>query len=78
MNRLFAAIDYVRYPIEDEFSLRSFVQVYLSGAGLNSRIEHHNAHGRTDLEVEIGERTGVLKLKVSGEEETRNPNCKER
>lgn len=78
MNRLFAAIDYVRYPIEDEFSLRVFVQVYLSGAGLNSRIEHHNAHGRTDLEVEIGERTGYLNLKFSEKEKARNPNCKKR
>jgi len=79
LNRLFAAIDYVRYPIEDEFSLRAFVQVYLSGAGLNSRIEHHNAHGRTDLEVEIGgERTGYLNLKFSEKEKARNPNCKKR
>ena len=28
LNRLFAAIDYVRYPIKDEFLLRAFVQVY--------------------------------------------------
>lgn len=65
MNRLFAAIGYVRYLIKDEFLLREFVQVYFSGAGLNTRIGHHNAHGRTDLEVEIGERTRYLNLKFS-------------
>ena len=76
MNRLFAAIGYVRYPIKDEFLLRAFVQVYFSGAGLNTRIVHHNAHGRTDLEVEIRERTGYLNLKFSEKEKARNPNYK--
>lgn len=70
MNRLFAAIDYVRYPIKDEFLLRAFVQVYFSGAGLNSRVEHHNAHGRAELEVEIGERTWIFEFKVSREGES--------
>ena len=70
LNRLFAAIDYARYPVRDESSLRAFVQVYFSGAGLNSRVEHHNAHGRADLEVEIGERTWIFEFKVSREGES--------
>lgn len=70
MNRLFAAIGYVRYSVKDEPSLRAFVQVYFFGAGLNSRVEHHNAHGRTDLEVKIGERTWIFEFKVSREGES--------
>lgn len=70
LNRLFAAIGYLRYSVKDESSLRAFVQVYFSGSGLNSRVEHHNAHGRTDLEVEVGERTWVFEFKVSREGES--------
>lgn len=65
MNRLFAAIDYVRYPIKDEFSLRAFVQVYFSGPGLNADVKHHHVHCRTELEMEIGERICVFEFKVS-------------
>ena len=49
LNRLFLAIDYQRYPVRDEASLRAYVQVYFAGAGLDVKVEHHNAHGRSDL-----------------------------
>ena len=64
LNRLFLAIDYDRYPVEDESSVRAFVQVYFSGAGLDPKVEHHNAHGRSDLEVQAGERHWIFEFKV--------------
>ena len=36
LNRLFAAIDYQRYPVRDEASVRAFTQVYFAGAGLRA------------------------------------------
>ena len=71
LNRLFLAIDYQNYPVKDEASLRAYVQVYFSGAGLEPKVEQHNAHGRSDLEVSVGERHWVFEFKVSydGEKE---------
>ena len=51
LNRLFTAIDYQNYPVTDEATVRAFIQVYLAGAGLDSKVERHNSHGRSDLEV---------------------------
>ena len=65
LNRLFTAIDYHNYPVKDEASLRAYVQVYFSGAGLEAKVEQHNAHGRSDLEVSAGERHWVFEFKVS-------------
>lgn len=65
LNRLFMAIDYQNYPVKDEASLRAYVQVYFSGAGLEPKVEQHNAHGRSDLEVSVGERHWVFEFKVS-------------
>lgn len=63
LNRLFAAIDYQSYPVTDEASVRAFIQVYLAGAGLDPKVECHNAHGRSDLEVNVGARLWVFELK---------------
>lgn len=64
LNRLFLAIDYQRYPVRDEASLRAYVQVYFAGAGLDVKVEHHNAHGRSDLEVNAGNRHWIFEFKV--------------
>lgn len=64
LNRLFASIDYQNYPVKDEASLRGFVQVYFSGAGLNPHVEHHSSHGRSDLEVKTGNRQWILEFKL--------------
>ena len=64
LNRLFLAIDYQRYPVRDEASLRAYVQVYYAGAGLDVKVEHHNAHGRSDLEVNAGNRHWIFEFKV--------------
>lgn len=67
LNRLFAAIDYQSYPVTDEASVRAFIQVYLAGAGLDPKVECHNAHGRSDLEVNVGARLWVFELKTAHE-----------
>lgn len=64
LNRLFASIDYKNYPVRDEASVRTFVQVYFSGAGLEPKVEQHNAHGRSDLEVKVNNRRWVFEFKV--------------
>ena len=69
LNRLFASLDYVNYPVRNEASLRAFIQVFFSGAGLEPIVEHHNAHGRSDLEVPAGEKVWLFELKVTKEGE---------
>lgn len=51
--------------MKDEAFLRAYVQVYFSGAGLEPKVEQHNAHGRSDLEVSVGERHWVFEFKAS-------------
>lgn len=70
LNRLFLAIDYRSYPVRDEFSVRAYVQVYFAGAGLEPKIEHHNAFGRSDLEIKAGDRYWVFEFKVAREGES--------
>lgn len=65
LNRLFIAIDYHSYPVKGEASLRAYAQLYFSGAGLEPKVEQHNAHGRSDLEISVGERHWVFEFKVS-------------
>lgn len=66
LNRLFSSVDYLNYPVTNEATLRAFVQVFFSGAGLRPVVEHRNAYGRSDLEVNTGNRNWVFELKVSG------------
>lgn len=65
LNCLFRSIDYQRYPVKDEYSLRAFVQVFFAGAGLEARAEVHNHLGRSDLEVKAGSRYWVLEFKCA-------------
>ncbi len=69
LGRMLEAIDYQNYPIRDEASVRAFVQVYLAGAGLDPRAEVHGSHGRSDLEVEAGNRLWVFEFKVKREDD---------
>ena len=62
-------IDYQRYPVRDEASVRAFTQVYLAGAGLEPKAEHHTAHGRSDLEVKVNNRHWILEFKVSRDQD---------
>ena len=68
LNKLFSSIDYQKYPVRDEASVRAFVQVFFSGAGLNPIVEHHNSKGRSDLEVKVGARYWVFEFKVCNSE----------
>ena len=66
LNLLFKTIDYERYPVNDEASLRSFLQIYLTGGGITElNIEKHNAFGRSDLEFRAGDRYFVIELKYA-------------
>ncbi|WP_308513822.1 AAA family ATPase [uncultured Turicimonas sp.] len=65
LNCLFRSIDYQRYPVKDEYSLRAFVQVFFAGAGLEARAEVHNHLGRSDLEVKAGSRYWVMEFKCA-------------
>ena len=68
LNKLFSSIDYQKYPVRDEASVRAFAQVFFSGAGLNPIVEHHNSKGRSDLEVKVGARYWVFEFKVCNSE----------
>ena len=64
-NKVFNAIDFNRYPIVDEASCRAFLQVLLIGAAMMPRVETHTAHGRSDLEVDAGQRHWVFEFKFA-------------
>ncbi len=74
LNRLFLSIDFQGFPVRDEASVRAYVQVYIAGAGLNPKIEHHNAHGISDLEVLVID-TGCLNLKWFVKVKAKKKNC---
>lgn len=65
LNRLFLSIDYHRFPVRDEFSVRAFVQIYFAAADLDPLVKHHNSHGRCELEVGAGNRHWLLEFKTS-------------
>lgn len=61
-NRAVNAIDYQRYPFIDEASCRAYLQVLLIGAAMMPSVEIHNAHGRSDMEVQAGSRHWVFEF----------------
>lgn len=64
-NKAVNAIDYHRYPITDEATCRAYLQVLLIGAAMMPKVETHTALGRSDLEVEIGNRHWVFEFKYA-------------
>ena len=68
LNTVVSAIDYHRYPITDEASCRAYLQVLLIGAAMIPRVEIHNALGRSDMEVEAGQRQWVFEFKYAKQE----------
>ena len=62
-NRIFAALDYFNYPVTNESVCRGYLFVLLQGAQLYAKLEVHNAYGRSDLEVDAGDRHWVFELK---------------
>ena len=65
LNQVFEKIDYARYPIKDEASLRGYLQMYVEGGGIDTVTEKHNAYGRSDLEFVAQKRYVVIELKFS-------------
>ena len=64
-NRALISIDYNRYPVNSEAACRAYLQVLLIGAALVPHVEVHNALGRSDMEVEVGNRHWVFELKYA-------------
>ncbi len=64
-NLVFNAIDYKDYPIRDEASCRSHLQVLLLGAAMLPSVETHNAKGRSDLSVVVGRRHWIFEIKFA-------------
>ena len=63
-NRIFNSIDSHHYPIKDDISCRTYLQVLMLGAALLPHVETHN----NDLEVDIGDRHWVLEFKFAEED----------
>ena len=64
-NRALTAIDYARYPVKNEAACRAYLQVLLIGAALVPKVEVHNALGRSDMEVEAGNRHWIFEFKYA-------------
>ena len=64
-NRVLNAIDYQRYPIRDEATCRSHIQVLLMGGAMLPDVEKHTALGRSDLEVKTPHRVWVFEFKFA-------------
>lgn len=64
-NAAVTAIDYHRYPIKDEASCRAYMQVLLIGAAMIPKVEIHNAHGRSGMEVEVNGQHWVFEFKFA-------------
>lgn len=66
-NAVFNAIDYQKYPITNEASCRSHLQVLLMGGAMVPDVEKHSALGRSDLEVQTPHRRWVFELKFTAD-----------
>lgn len=71
-NNVFHAIDYQNYPVTDEATCRAMLQVLLIGTDMIPKVEVHTAHGRNDLEVEVGQRRWVFEIKFARTEAEEN------
>ena len=65
LNSLLKCVAYDLYPIVSEHVLRSILQFYFIGRGLDVRVEEHNYKGRSDLVLNFINRRLVLELKYS-------------
>ena len=65
LNKVFNAINYERYPIQNEAALQACLQLLFIGMKLSPRVEVHSAHGRSDIELLAKDFYWVLELKFS-------------
>ena len=68
-NHVFNAVDYQRYPIDDEATCRGYLQVLMMSADMVPAVELHSAHGRSNLEVTAGDRRWVFEIKFARNEQ---------
>ena len=64
-NEVLNALDYNRYPVVDEATLRAYLQVLMIGADMVPQVEVHSSLGGSDLEVKAGDRRWVFELKFA-------------
>lgn len=64
-NAVFNLLDYQNYPVSDEASCRSHLQMLMTGAEMVLSVEVHSALGRSDLEVDAGSRHWVFEIKYA-------------
>lgn len=65
LNLVFDAMDCKDYPIRDEASCRSHLQVLLLGAAMLTSVETHDAKGRSDLSVMVSRRHWIFEIKFA-------------
>ena len=65
LNKVFNAINYERYPIQNEAALQAYLQLLFIGMKLSPRVEVHSAHDRSDIELLAKDFYWVLELKFS-------------
>lgn len=64
LNILFKGINQENYPATNEATVRAYVQVYMSAAGLEARTEVQGNPDSSDLEVTSGNRLWVFEFKA--------------
>lgn len=65
INAALTSLNYHRYPVRDEASFQSFMQVLMIGASLLPQVEVHSARGRSDMEVDAGDYRWVFEFKFA-------------
>ena len=71
-NNVFNSIDYQNFPVQNEAACRAILQVLLIGTDMFPKVEVHTADGRSDLEVEAGNRHWVFEIKFAQTEAEEN------
>ncbi len=77
LNRIFQGYEYCKYPIHNEVSCRTAVNLLLWFSSLEPTVKQHNALGGCYLEVNAGDNHWVLAFKFAQELNTAERLCKE-
>ena len=72
VNRIILGIDYQAFPLTSEASCRSALSIMVSSSSalITARSEVHNAHGRSDLEIQTDKNYWVLEFKFCREHDS--------
>ena len=77
VNGVFHSLDYQNYAIRDEASLQGCMQILMIGLSLRPQVEVHTARGRSDMEVEVGDKHWVFEFKFARNGVDPNELCRE-